>query len=281
MTIAVTGSSGFIGGRLVRSLRNDGFKIIELDIKNGVDLTDNNCLEKISKFDVVIHLAARSYVPDSFINPKQFYFDNYISTLNILELGKTFNSKVIFLSSYVYGNPRYLPINESHPLEAHNPYAQSKIICEKLCEGYSRDFDLPIIIFRPFNIYGTGQVSNFLIPTILSQIKNGLVKLKDLRPKRDFLFVDDVISAIRLAVSFPTTHLEIFNLGYGVSHSISDIINTIRDVYPYKFDIESSGEIRKNEVMDVVSDISHARDILLWEPKISLAEGLFQMVKEL
>jgi nucleoside-diphosphate-sugar epimerase len=280
-TIAVTGSSGFIGSKLVDSLRKDGFELLELDLKNRFDLTDNNCLEKIKKFDVVVHLAAKSFVPDSFIYPKQFYSDNYTITLNILELARKFNSKVIFFSSYVYGTPRYLPIDESHPLEAHNPYAQSKIICEKLCEGYARDFDLPVIIFRPFNIYGTGQNFYFLIPTILNQVKTGLVKLQDSRPKRDFIFVDDVISAIRLVISSSTPHLDVFNLGYGVSYSISDIINTIRDIYPYEFDVEFSGEIRKNEVMDIVADTSHAKVGLLWEPKVSLKEGIAKMVKEI
>jgi nucleoside-diphosphate-sugar epimerase len=265
----------------VESLRKDGFEILELDIKNGFDLTDNTCLEKIPEFDTVVHLAARSFVPDSFIYPKQFYSDNYTSTLNILELARKFHSKVIYFSSYVYGNPRYLPIDESHPLEAHNPYAQSKIICEKLCEGYARDFDLPVIIFRPFNIYGTGQNSNFLIPNILRQVKIGLVKLQDSRPKRDFIFIDDVISAVHLAISSSAGHLDVFNLGFGVSHSIMDLIKFIREVSPYKFEVEFSGEIRKNEVMDVVADTGHAKLGLLWEPKVSLKEGISKIVKEL
>jgi UDP-glucose 4-epimerase len=280
-TIAVTGSSGFIGSKLVASLRKDGFEIIELDIKNGFDLTDNSCLKKIQRFDSVVHLAARSFVPDSFINPKQFYSDNYTCTLNILELARKFNSKVIFFSSYVYGNPRYLPINESHPLEAHNPYAQSKIICEKLCEGYARDFDLPIIIFRPFNIYGTGQNSYFLIPTILSQVKTGLVKLQDSRPRRDYIFIDDIISAIQIVVSSSFSHFDFYNLGYGISHSISDIIDIIRHVYPQEFKVEFSGKIRKNEVMDIVADTSHLKVDLLWEPKVNLQEGIIKMIKEL
>ena len=280
-TIAVTGSSGFIGSKLVDSLREDGIELLELDLKNGFDLTDKNCLEKIKKFDAVVHLAARSFVPDSFVYPRQFYADNYIITLNILELARKFNSKVIFFSSYVYGTPRYLPIDEHHPLEAHNPYAQSKIICEKLCEGYARDFDLPVIIFRPFNIYGTGQNSYFLIPTILNQVKTGLVKLQDSRPKRDFIFVDDVISAIRSVISSSTSHIDFYNLGYGVSHSISDIISSIREIYPHEFNVEFNGEIRKNEVMDIVADISHAKVDLLWEPKVSLNEGIAKIIQEL
>ena len=280
-TIAVTGSSGFIGKRLVDSLRKDGNKILELDILNRFDLTDKKCLDDITGFDAIVHLAAKSYVPDSFINPLQFYYNNYTSTLNILELARRFSSKVIFFSSYVYGNPRYLPIDESHPLDAHNPYAQSKIICEKLCEGYSRDFDLPIIVFRPFNIYGTGQNSYFLIPTILNQVKIGLVKLQDSRPRRDYLYIDDVISAIRLVISSPITHSDVFNLGNGVSHSISDIIDIIRDVYPHEFEVEFSGIVRKNEVMDIIADTNHAKVDLLWEPKISLKEGITQMINEL
>ena len=190
--IAVTGSSGFIGSHLISGLQSAGYNLLEIDIENGFDILDWKKLNKIGKFDIMIHLAAKSFVPDSFKNPKRFFEFNYLSTLNALEISKNHNAKFIYFSSYLYGNPKYLPIDENHPFSPHNPYAQSKLICEKLCEGYYRDFNVPITIFRPFNIYGSGQSGNFVIPSIIDQLNNGMLTLKDPRPKRDYVHVKDI-----------------------------------------------------------------------------------------
>ena len=91
---------------------------------------------------------------------------------------------MIYLSSYVYGSPDYLPIDEAHPVKAFNPYAQSKVICEQICKGYSRDFKVPVIVFRPFNIYGPGQNEDFLIPKMIRHAKHGRIEIRDARQER-------------------------------------------------------------------------------------------------
>ncbi len=90
LTVAVTGSSGFIGSKLVESLRKASYKVLELDIKKGINLTDNDSLKHISPFDVLIHLAAKSFVPDSYEKPFDFYSVNINATLNALELCRQF-----------------------------------------------------------------------------------------------------------------------------------------------------------------------------------------------
>ncbi|GAB4292411.1 MAG: SDR family NAD(P)-dependent oxidoreductase [Myxococcota bacterium] len=281
MRVAVTGSSGFLGSRLAVRLKELDIEIIELDIRSGVDLTDWRRLMGVEKSDVVIHLAARTFVPASYENPREFYSANIISTLNALELARKFRAKFIFASSYVYGVPEYLPIDENHPTKPFNPYAQSKIICEQLCAGYHRDFGMNIVIFRPFNLYGPGQDERFLIPTIIKQARSGSVMLKDPKPKRDWIFVDDAKEAFVKALYYDKSEFEVFNLGSGKSSSVEEIVAVLRKYVQGDFKVAFTGEERKFEVMDTVADISKARRLLGWNPGIELEEGIKKCLEEI
>lgn len=279
MKIAITGSSGFIGKHLINLLITNysGIQIIEIDISKGIDITDANSLSTVPEFDYVIHLAGKSFVPDSFINPQNFYYTNVIGTLNILELCRKFKAKIIFFSSYVYGAPEYLPIDEEHPLKAFNPYAQSKILCEGLCEGYHRDFNIPTLIFRPFNIYGPDQNESFLIPWILKQINSGEfeINLKDSRPRRDFIYITDVVRAIERALFTPFEFLKL-NIASGESISVENLTKIVSGVYRnknLKFNFDTS-EIRKNEVLDTIGSTKRIKEVLNWEPSITLEKGI-------
>jgi len=274
MKIAITGSSGFIGKHLINALKTEKYNILEIDTAVGIDLLKVKDLKSIPKFDIIIHLAAKIFVPTSFRNPYDYYFNNYVSTLNILELARKYAAKVIFFRSYLYGKPLYLPIDESHPLNPHNPYAQSKLICEKLCEGYSRDFNVPIVIFRPFNIYGYGQNESFIIPTIINQLMKGKLSLKDPRPKRDYIYIDDVISAILLAIKYEGNTLEIFNLGSGKSYSIYELTKIIIDLSNSDAEVVFTNELREGEVLDTKSDNSKIISEMKWEPLYDLKKGI-------
>ena len=280
MRIAVTGSSGFVGSHLVKRLKELGADIVGLDIKNGVDITDWKQVQSIEQFDVLFHLAAKSYVPDSYKYPRDFYYSNAIGTINALELCRLWKSKIVFISSYVYGVPQYLPIDEKHPVAAFNPYAQTKIIGEQLCGGYSRDFDIPAIILRPFNIYGEGQNENFLIPTMIKQAKTGKILLKDPYPKRDYIYIDDVVDLFVKAMEYRPTKCEIFNVGTGISYSVRELTDLIVALFPNPIDVAFTSQNRKNEVMDTKADISKAKEFLGWEPKIDVRQGLQRLVTD-
>lgn len=276
--IAVTGSSGFIGTKLVARLFNDGFNVIELDHANGIDVTIWEQIKDIKNIDVLIHLASKSYVPDSYLYPKDFYYINTIATLNALELCRINKCKIIFASSYVYGIPQYFPIDEKHPVSGLNPYAQTKIIGEKICEGYVRDFNLNTIIFRPSNVFGIGQNSKFLIPSIIQQINTPEIKLRDPFPKRDYIYIDDIIDAYIMAVKSTDKGLNIFNIGSGISFSVSEIVDKIVSISNKKLKISYSQSDRINEVQDTVYSIEKAKRILNWEPKVSLDKGLENII---
>lgn len=280
MRIAVTGSGGFIGSHLVPKLKASGHEVVESSRDQGCDLNNWDSVKDIQKCDVLIHLAAKTFVPDSFNNPREFYQTNTNLTLNALELARNWKSKVIYMSSYFYGAPQYIPVDEKHPLNPHNPYAQTKYMSEELCKAYSRDFDVPVIAFRLFNVYGPGQKGSFLIPEILEKIKKGVkITLKDPRPKRDYIHVNDVISAIEAALSYNHSGFEVLNLGTGKSVSVEELVSTIQQCSAQKFEVEYTHEYRKGEVLDSVASVQAAKEILNWNPLVDLTEGIKTLFK--
>ena len=272
--VLITGENGFIGRSLKRFLKSKSFNIVNLGDINDLNLCNWEEIKKIPKVETIIHLASNNFIPEAFQNPLNCYNNNIISTLNILEKAKIEGSRVIFFSTYVYGPPLYLPIDELHKSNPQNPYTQSKVICEELCKGYSRDFDVPVTIFRPFNIYGPGQNASFFIPTIISQINNKIIHLDDSRPKRDFLFIDDVIEAVYLSLIINGNSMRIYNLGSGNSTSVLDIANLIIQHSGSTARIKFSNRIRQGEILDTIADITKIKNELGWLPKVSLARGL-------
>ncbi len=272
--VVVTGSAGFIGKILTKRLWQEQAEVIELDIENGIDVTDWEIIRHIGDFDIMFHLAAKTYVPDSYQRSQEFYYTNIVSTLNMLELCRLKKARMIFASSYVYGQPRYLPIDEKHPVVGCNPYAQSKIICEKLCEGYHRDHNTSVIICRQANIYGVGQSENFLIPKFFKQAFSSKIKLNDPRPKRDFIYVDDLVDAYIKCALYDSTNFEVFNIGSGKSYSIRDVVNIFRKLFLNPIEVTFTGESRKNEIMDSVFNITKAQKLLNWKPAVTIDAGL-------
>ena len=274
--ILVTGSSGFIGKNLVEESKRLGAEVVTLTDPEGrkIDVRDWQKIKDIENIDMVYHLAAKTYVPFSFKNPRETYGVNVLGTLNVLELCRLRGvAKMVFVSSYVYGQPQYLPIDEKHPVQPTNPYMRSKVLGEELCRAYNNDFGLKCIILRPFNVYGVGQSGDLLIPTIISQLQAGKIELKDSVPKRDYIYISDLISALIEAEKFDS-EFEIFNIGYGKSYSVKEIVDKIIQLYGKNAKINYENERRKNEIMDVVADIRKARAMLGWKPKVNIEEGL-------
>jgi nucleoside-diphosphate-sugar epimerase len=279
--ILISGSKGFVGRALISSLPSDLYDVSQIKSSQDLDLCDLRTVVDLPNADIIVHLASKSYVPDSFTNPEKFYRNNFLSTLNLLEKAKKNNSKFIFVSTYVYGRPSYLPIDENHPTSPLNPYTQSKLICEELCNSYARDFGIDVIIIRPFNIYGPGQNSSFLIPTILNQLKLKEINLNDPRPKRDYVHVDDFVNAIRIIIDKGFNGYNIFNIGTGKSYSISDIMNIIIAENKHKIFVKYSEIERKGEVLETIANINKFSNHFGWSPKIEFKDGIKNMLIEL
>lgn len=278
--ILVSGGSGFLGRNLVNKLRGIGARVITIDKADGRDMRDWSAIKDVAdSLDVIYHLAALNYVPFSFENARETYETNILGTINMLELGQKLDvEKFIFTSSYVYGNPQYLPIDENHYLNPTNPYARSKVIGEELCKGYHLDSGLKCIILRPFNVYGEGQNESFLVPHIIKQLKTGKIQLKDPNPRRDFLYVEDMTNAYIKAGEYNTSDFEVFNIGYGKSYSVEELVAKIIRIYGSSVKVNYVGDSRKNEVGDTIANINKAKNILGWFPEVDVDEGLKRML---
>jgi nucleoside-diphosphate-sugar epimerase len=275
--ILVTGSSGFVGKALIKRMSDRKLDVMVADIENGVDLSDKNALDNYDMSDVVVHLAARVFVQDAFNNPALFYIDNICSTINVLEYCRRVGvKKIIFASSYIYGNPEYLPINETHPANIKNPYGRSKLIGEALCLAYYEDYGIIPIILRPFNIYGIGQNENFLIPMIINQmLSDGPIIVKDLEPKRDYIYIEDIIDLYEKCVlEYEPVKPLILNAGTGMSYSVAEVIEMVMDIAGKRKDVLSQEEKRKAEVLNCYADLTKIQKELGWFAKTDIYEGL-------
>lgn len=277
--VLVTGADGFIGRRLCKRLLAEKYEVLTHSISDG-DISSFNF--ELKNIDWIIHLAGLISVPESWENPKRYYAVNVFGTENILELCRRNGCGITFISSYVYGHPQYNPIDENHPISPNSPYNHSKYLAEELCRFYNRIFNMPVVIFRPFNIYGPGQSKNFLIPEIISQLfdnEREEIKLLDLTPKRDYIYVDDVVEA--LVKSIDQESYKLYNLGSGYSISVLDLVNLTMDITGINKKITSDGKSRNNEVTDMVASIEKAKLELKWSPRVNLKEGLIQIIAEL
>jgi nucleoside-diphosphate-sugar epimerase len=122
----------------------------------------------------VFHLAGKAFVPESWQAPHGFYEVNVLGTANVLDFCRRQSASVTLISSYVYGKPLRLPIDEDHPLEPFNPYSHTKILAEEIGRYYAAQFGVPVFIVRPFNVYGPGQDRRFLIPTLIPGSRSSL-----------------------------------------------------------------------------------------------------------
>ncbi|MDP1844465.1 MAG: NAD-dependent epimerase/dehydratase family protein [Sediminibacterium sp.] len=274
MKILVTGANGFIGKSLVACL--DEKKIPCIPFIEHHQSWDASIFNKYLDEGVthVVHLAARSFVPDSWNNPEQYIQTNVSSTVSVLEFCRKTKAKLIYFSSYMYGIPEYLPIDELHPVAVLNPYALSKYLSEETCIFFAKNFNIQTCVLRVFNVYGPGQKSSFLIPHIIDQVLNMKeVSVKDLKPKRDYIYIDDLINAV-IHLFELDLGCEIFNIGSGYSYSVEEIIEIAQKMAGTSKPVISLMETRSNEIMDVRADISKIQKISGWNIKTSFTQGL-------
>ncbi len=244
--------------------------------KKSINVLEKDQFQNIENVDAIIHLAAKTSTINSINNPYETYYTNIGGTLNLLDFAREREiKKIINISTYVYGKPIYLPIDEKHPINPHTPYNKSKIISENLCKYYSQDYGINIVTLRPFYIYGPLSSTLSFIPSIIQQInKNGNVFLSQENTKRDFLFIDDFINLIlKILNKFPNGY-NVYNVGYGKSNSLEEIIKIIEKIMNIKTNIHYDKSIRPNDILEMVADITQVTKSFDWKPQIELEEGI-------
>ena len=278
--ILVTGDSGFTGRHLVPALRELGERVVTFSAETGDIAREELHFDEDVRH--VFHLAARTFVPDSWREPRQFYDVNVMGTVNVLEFCRKHGATLTLLSSYVYGRPERLPIDEDHPLRSFNPYANSKILAEQAAAFYRSAFGVDVTVIRPFNLYGPGQARHFLIPMLLAQALDPecrTITVADERPRRDYLFIDDLINLLIRQLDHRGKEC-VYNAGSGQSISVADLAGLIGRVAGIEKPVISRGEQRPDEVLDTVACIVRARRDFGWLPAVSLEDGLHRMIEK-
>lgn len=300
--ILITGADGFIGSHLVEMLVKEGANVKALSLYNSFNywgwLEDIKCLNTIEvlngdirdphyckhitkDIDIVFHLAALIAIPYSYVAPSSYVDTNINGTLNIIQAClENKVSRVIHTStSEVYGTAQYVPIDELHPLQPQSPYSASKIGADNMAMSFYNSFELPVTIARPFNTYGPRQSARAVIPTIITQIANGVkeIKLGDVSPTRDFNYVEDTCRGfIALALSEKTIG-ETINIGSNFEISVKDTLDTIKDIMQSDVHfITDEQRIRpeNSEVHRLWCDNTKIKTLTGFKPRYSIRSGL-------
>lgn len=278
--VLVTGATGFIGRHLVARLEAMGKSVACFSRTTGGDIARD--MLPFDGVDHVFHLAARTGVMAAREDPVAFVETNALGTARVLEQCRRHGCGLTHVSAYVYGPTTPTPIAEDHPISTSNPYALSKLLAEQICDFYAESYQVPVVILRPFNVYGPGQSKNFLVPFILGQLLDPAceaITVKDLKPCRDYIYVSDVIDGMMQSVGLPSG--SVFNLGSGEATSVEDIIKLAMMVSGVTKPYAATGEPRPNEIDTTIADISKLRRITGWSPRVSLAVGLRQMLESM
>lgn len=275
MNILVIGAGGFIGKHLVEGLQRTEVKVLEHTRKDG-DITKEHVLERYRCVDCVYHLAAKTFVPDRWEEPGEFLDNNIKGLINVLEFCRKNAVPLIFLSSYLYGQPMYLPIDEKHTCSAVSPYHLSKKLGEDICKFYSRYYHVDIVVIRPFNVYGPGQREDYLLSKIYRQLMDDTrdtVEVFDLQPKRDFIYISDLVKML-IMLKDKVKGYEVYNIGSGCSYSVAEVIEIMQREFHTNKKLVEIGVRRQNEVMDCVADVTKFNTLVGKIETLSLAEGI-------
>ncbi|SHE47203.1 dTDP-glucose 4,6-dehydratase [Thermoanaerobacter uzonensis DSM 18761] len=305
--ILVTGAGGFIGSHLVEKLVEMGAKVrafvrynsknnwgwletspykTEIEIYTG-DIRDYDSVKDSMKgIEVVFHLAALIGIPYSYISPLAYIKTNIEGTYNVLQSARELGvERVIHTStSEVYGTAKYVPIDESHPLQPQSPYSATKISADNIALSFYNAFNLPVTIVRPFNTYGPRQSARAVIPTIITQIMSGKkqIKLGNLQPTRDMNYVIDTVNGFIKIAECDKLLGEVTNIGSGKEISIGDLARLIFQLMGVEVEIEQEEQRfrpEKSEVERLLCDNKKIKKFTDWEPKYSLDKGLNETIK--
>ena len=303
-TFLITGGAGFIGSHLADKLIEDN-KVICLDNFNDFyspdikrnnikkhlnnsnyklyecDIVDYENIKKIfeeNEIDCIIHLAARAGIRPSLANPILYAKTNIAGTVNLLDLAKDYkvNKFIMGSSSSVYGERTDGPFNEEMIINKPiSPYAATKASNEQMCYTYSHLYGMNIICLRFFTVYGPRQRPDLAIHKFAQLIDQGkaIPVFGDGTTKRDYTFIEDILSGIISSVEYNKTPYEIINLGESQTVELNYLIELIEKEMGKKAIIERK-PLQPGDVPITYADISKARELLNYNPETKIEKGI-------
>jgi NAD dependent epimerase/dehydratase len=307
-SVLITGADGFIGSHLTEYLVAQGYRVrafvyynsfnsygwldtIDPKVKAEIeffagDIRDPNGVRTAMEgIEEVYHLAALIAIPYSYHSPDSYVDTNIKGTLNVLQAARQLNTQRVLVTSTseVYGTAQYIPIDEKHPFQGQSPYSATKIGADRLAESFYRSFDLPVTIVRPFNTYGPRQSARAIIPTIISQLLAGVeeIKLGDLRPTRDLVYVQDTVRGFHAIAQSGKTIGEEINIATQQEISMGDLAQQlIRLINPQARIVQEEERLRpeKSEVFRLLGSNEKIEALTDWKPKWNMESGLAETV---
>ncbi len=299
--VLVTGADGFIGSHLTELLLEEGYEVRALSVYNSFnywgwlddikhprlevvsgDVRDAAFCRHITQgCDTVFHLAALIAIPYSYVAPESYVDTNIKGTLNMCQAALDHNVRrlIVTSTSEVYGTARYVPIDEKHPRQPQSPYSATKIGADAIAKSFYNAFNLPVTIARPFNTYGPRQSARAIIPTIITQIANGVreIKVGDLSPTRDFNFVKDTCRGFLAIARAEGVEGEEINIASGTEVTMKQTLMKIAEIMDADINwVVDPERIRpsKSEVFRLCGDNTKIETLTDWRPEWSLEEGL-------
>lgn len=301
--VLVTGADGFMGSHLTERLVKEGAKVSIYIRGNSITGTVLYTLKNLAPYEktfqailtgniasldavelirenrpeVIFHLAADAYVPNSFEHPREVMESNLWGTINVLEAVRKLpkvRRVVCTSSSEIYGTAQYAPIDEDHPMNPSSPYAASKAAADRTAFSYFNTYHLPLSIIRPFNTFGPRHTYD-VIPKFIRLALNHepLTIYGDGRQSRDFTYVDDMIEAFLLMGSHPKAVGRAINFGTGVDVSIKQTAQWVKTLAGSRSKIVFVAH-RKAEVRRLICDNRLAKKLLGWSPRTTFKQGL-------
>ena len=296
----IVGAGGFVGSYLCKEFLNNGYKVSGTDKGEGSALpsevdfykTDLMQADEVEKLigqiqpDIIVNLAAISSVGASWNMPQATMAINVIGALNIMEAARKSEQKprILFVGSseeYVISEN---PLDENTQLNANNPYGISKVTQEQFAKLYREQYGLKIYCVRPFNHTGIGQRDSFVLPSFCKQVaeidksgKDGKIQVGNLKVKRDFSHVKDVVRAYRMIVESDNCN-QIYNVGSGNAYSLEDMLTYIIGLSDQNIEIEvDQNRIRPTDQLVICCDRSLIGKELGWKPQYDVYDALKEM----
>lgn len=298
--VLIFGAGGFVGSYLCKEFLNNGYKVSGTDKGEGSALpsevdfykTDLMQADEVEKLigqiqpDIIVNLAAISSVGASWNMPQTTMAINVIGALNIMEAARKSEQKprILFVGSseeYVISEN---PLDENTQLNANNPYGISKVTQEQFAKLYREQYELKIYCVRPFNHTGIGQRDSFVLPSFCKQVaeidksgKDGKIQVGNLKVKRDFSHVKDVVRAYRMIVE-SDNYNQIYNVGSGNAYSLEDMLTYIIGLSDQNIEIEvDQNRIRPTDQPVICCDRSLIGKELGWKPQYNVYDALREM----